>query len=228
MRLLHSAAPLKAPPLIHQSPTLSIHSMPVTSFQMNQYIIICRSTSSAALVDCGDNVPSRWLLVSPTIRAILQTHGHCDHVAGLKVTKEMLPSAPIHANRKDWPIFLSAPAQGALFGMSCPAPPAVDVYVSENDVIKVGALEVKVMETPGHSPGHVCYHIENEKVLIAGDLIFRGSIGRTDFPGCNAEDMQRSLLKVKKLHPDTLIFSGHGPPTSVKREIASNPFLVDI
>ena len=227
MRQLHAAS-LKAPPLIHSSSTLSIHSLPVTPFAMNQYLLICKRSNSSALIDCGDSLPSRWLLASPSICSILQTHGHVDHVSGLAATKALLPSALIHACKKDWPIFLSAPAQGKLFGLSCPTTPEIDVYVEDEDVIKVGDIEIRVMETPGHSPGHICFYIAEEKVLIAGDLIFKGAIGRTDFPGCNGDDMKRSLARVAKLPPSTLIFPGHGPSTSVGKEVKTNPFLQDL
>jgi glyoxylase-like metal-dependent hydrolase (beta-lactamase superfamily II) len=112
-----------------------------------------------------------------------------------------------------------------MFGLSCPSPPGIDVEVNEGDVIKLGEVDIEVLETPGHSPGHVCYYIKSESCVISGDLIFEGSIGRTDFPGCNVDDMENSLRRIINLPEETLIFPGHMGVTSIGRELRSNPFL---
>ena len=228
-----SATSLPPPLVVHDSEALTVSTYPVTPFQMNQYMVQCKRTLDCALVDCGDDRPERWLLaaeeagggaIKGAIKKILQTHGHVDHVVGLGATKDLL-GVDIYACEKDWPIFLSAPVQGAAFGLSCPSPPSIDVHIKEGDVLEVGELRLAVMETPGHSPGHVCFHIASEKVLVAGDLVFRGGIGRTDFPGCSEEDMRKSLERVKVMDRETVVFSGHGGETTVGAEVDTNPFL---
>ena len=221
------------PQIVHETDALLLKSLPVTPFAMNQYLLGCKETKEAVLIDCGDDQPQRWVDAAEEenmkITQILQTHGHVDHVSGLKQTRELLgEDVPIVACPEDWSIFKSAPAQGLMFGMSCPMPPAIDVDVNEGDTVNIGNLEVAVLHTPGHSPGHIAFHITSEKVLVSGDLVFQGSIGRTDFPGCNQEDMNKSLARLKTMDRDTLIFPGHMGITSIGIECDSNPFLLQL
>ncbi|GMH74995.1 hypothetical protein TrST_g8500 [Triparma strigata] len=224
-----SSAASPSIPLIYSTPALHLYSLPVTPLQMNQYLLCCLSTSSSALIDCGDPSPSRWVETAKNgnfnITKILQTHGHVDHVSGLKETASLL-SVPVHAHSDDWLIFKSAPAQGMLFGLDCPTPPKIDVHLEDGEVFYVGELKAKALLTPGHSPGHLCFHLEDENVLISGDLVFKGSIGRTDFPvGCSQDDMRESLKRFCALPDETMVFPGHMGHTSVGEEKMRNPFL---
>jgi len=227
--MFRAARILRSIPLVHESKNVFIKSLPVTPLGMNQYMIMCQSLNEAAIVDCGDDEPQRWIDEASAdnmkITKLLQTHGHVDHVCGLKATKELLPDAPIHSHPDDYMIFKSAPAQGMMFGLKCPMPPGSDVDIVEGTVLKVGKLSVTCLHTPGHSPGHVSFHIAEEKVLISGDLIFQGSIGRTDFPGCSIEAMRDSLERIKTMDDDVIIMPGHMGLTSVGVEKATNPFL---
>ena len=217
-----------APAIVLSTPTVLISTLPVTPVQMNQYLVGCRATNTAALIDCGDDDPSRWISHAAEngmdITKILQTHGHVDHVAGLAQTVELL-NVPIHACSKDWAIFKSAPVQGLMFGITCPSPPPIDVDVHDGDIIEVGNLRFEVLFTPGHSPGHLCFLERAENVLIAGDLLFQGSIGRTDLPGCSWEDMEKSLARVAKLGEDVVVFPGHMGTTTIGEELRHNPYL---
>ena len=112
-----------------------------------------------------------------------------------------------------------------MFGISCSQPPDADVAIADGDTLHVGDIALSVMHTPGHSPGHVCFHLEEHHVLVGGDLLFRGSIGRTDFPGCDSDKMQASLKRVLELDDTTLVLPGHMEVTTIGEERATNPFL---
>ena len=166
----------------------------------------------------------------PEGRLALNIYGCGDIVSDadtwcLRQMKAALPEAPVYLHPLDTPIIESAPQQGASFGMACPQPPKVDVDIHDGDVLEVGNIKLKVMHTPGHAPGHVIFHSEDHGVLFGGDLVFQGSIGRTDFPGCDVDDMQQSLRLLLTLPAETQIFPGHMGFTTVADEKASNPFL---
>ena len=153
---------------------------------------------------------------------------HIDHVAGLAETKAALPDAPVYLHPEDLFLLKTVKAQGMMFGMGAvttPAPP--DVELQDAQRLAVGELSFQVLHTPGHCPGHVCFHCEAEGVLLAGDLLFAGSIGRTDFPGmgCSVPDMKVSLRRVMQLPAETLVMAGHNEVTSIGAETASNPYL---
>ena len=114
-----------------------------------------------------------------------------------------------------------------MFGLSCPIPPPADISVAEGDKITLGEISINCMHTPGHSPGHLAYYIERHDIIFSGDLIFQGSIGRTDFPGCSEKDMKLSLERLKKMPRETVICPGHMGITTIGDELDSNPFLND-
>eukprot|EP00966_Prymnesium_polylepis_P190125 4405689-Prymnesium_polylepis.1 len=146
------------PPLIFESDALLIRSSPVTPFQMNQYLLGCKQSGEAALIDTGDDDAKRWIEAAAddglTIRQILLTHGHVDHVAGLAATKQLLPDVPSRLHPADGWTLRSAPAQGVLFGFGCPILPAADAELHDGEIICIGELEVHAIHTPGHAPGH--------------------------------------------------------------------------
>jgi hydroxyacylglutathione hydrolase len=117
---------------------------------------------------------------------------------------------------------------GLLMGVHCPMPPSVDNFINDGDEIKIGKLGVTVVHCPGHSPGHVAFFVATEStkpLLFCGDLIFEGSIGRTDFPGCDPHAMEKSLRRLKTFPRETTLFPGHRGLTSVGAELDTNPFL---
>ena len=217
------------PRRIYESDELLVRSLAVTPFQMNQYLLGCKQSGEAALIDTGDSIPQRWIDAASedglTIRHILLTHAHVDHVAGLAETKALLPDAPSHLHPADGWTLLSAPAQGMMFGLSCPTLPAADVDLQDEAELCIGSLRLRVMHTPGHAPGHVVFHLPKHDLLFSGDLLFRRSIGRTDFPGCDPAKMEASLRRVLELPGCTRVFPGHMEQTTIEAEAQSNPFL---
>ena len=216
-----------SPRTLLETEAFVVKSLAVTPFEMNMYLVGCKATGEAAIVDAGDDAVGRWVEAAGdlAIRHLLQTHGHVDHVAGLAAFKAALPDAPVYLHPLDDWIAAAAPAQGLAMGMRCPAPPAADVALADGDALSVGAVSLDVLHTPGHAPGHVAFHAPAHGVLFGGDLLFRGSIGRTDFPGCDVDDMQASLRRVAALPAETVVFPGHMGPTTIGDEVATNPFL---
>jgi glyoxylase-like metal-dependent hydrolase (beta-lactamase superfamily II) len=161
--------------------------------------------------------------------ALLLTHGHVDHVGGSRdLATRYSVSAYLHPD-DDW---LAKDLEGQLrdlFGMVPPgefAPPERFVQLGDGQVLDLAGLSFEVMHTPGHTPGHCCFRLASEGVLFGGDLLFAGSIGRTDLPGGDFDTMMRSIADlVANLPPETEVFPGHGPTTTLARELQTNPFL---
>ena len=154
------------------------------------------------------------------------THGHFDHFADHAVVKKQFPSAKVLIHALEQPKARLPEVQTRMFGLPLVIPPLnADGYVTDGQELRIGSLEVKVMHTPGHAPGHVCYYFPKEGVLVGGDLIIGGSIGRTDLPDSDEEQMAGSLRRVLELPPPTRLLGGHGPETTLEEERRNNPFL---
>ena len=210
------------------SPAVVVAGMPVGPFAMNQYLVGCPVTGAAAIIDAGAS-PEPFIAFAEArglrIEAIFQTHAHIDHVAGLAATRAML-AAPIHLHPADAPLYANCSAQGAMMGFPCPPPPPVDASLADGQVLALGTLRFEVLHTPGHAPGHVVLWERGQQVAFVGDLIFFDSIGRTDLPLCDGEQMERSLGKLAATLPDeTRLFPGHMQDTTMGRERSHNPFL---
>ena len=208
---------------------------PVGPFQMNMFLVGCKESKKAALIDSGATAHEMQHFQdvleehSLELTHLLQTHAHIDHVRGLSVSRELFPDAPIYLHKNDMPVYDDAANRAAEYGISLPGPLPRDniVHMDDGDVISVGTtVDLRVLFTPGHCPGHVCFLDEAHGYMFGGDLIFQGSIGRTDLPLCNDKDMQESLRRVAKdVPPRTLILPGHMNTTTMEQELASNPFL---
>jgi hydroxyacylglutathione hydrolase len=199
----------------------------------NCFLIADEAANQAVLFDAPDHsagpllkeVASRkWNLAG-----LWLTHGHFDHFADHAVVRQRFPDARIMIHALDEPKAQQPDVQTRLFQLPLVIPPLkADDYVSDNQRLKIGSLEVVVMHTPGHSPGHVAYYLPKENVLIGGDLIIGGSIGRTDLPDSDADQMVASIRKVMGLPAATRLLGGHGRATTLGEERQTNPFVQEI
>lgn len=206
-------------------------SIPVTHYQQNCSILWCESTHEAAVVDPGGDVENilkaiREQGVNPT--KILLTHGHLDHVGATAVLKKALEVPVIGPHRDDdfWIEGLSA--QSKMMGFQEPESFNPDQWLEDGNTVKVGNCELQVIHCPGHTPGHVVFYSSDADVAFVGDVLFSGSIGRTDFPKGNLEQLLHSIRS--KLFPlgDSVRFvPGHGPESTFGDEREHNPFVAD-
>jgi len=204
-------------------------------FQKNGYVLGCERTKEAVYIDPGDEVGQLLAFITTqglAIKAILLTHAHVDHVSGVAEARRRL-QAPIYLHRADQPLYDHAARQGAMFGMQVEQPPPADRYYEGQEAITFGDYMVDVHHTPGHAPGGVCLAVSKRGAagaprLFVGDNLFAGSIGRTDLPGGDYEVLMRSITEVLFAFPDdAVVYSGHGPETTIGRERRSNPFVLE-
>jgi glyoxylase-like metal-dependent hydrolase (beta-lactamase superfamily II) len=168
------------------------------------------------------------------LKYILQTHAHVDHISGAKDLQEATQTE-VFLHQDDLLLLNSLPMQAFMFGLEMKPPPKINRFIKEDDIITVGAYDMRVIHVPGHSPGSVCFYMlrsvaGNEKpILFAGDTIFHRSIGRYDLPGGSYEQLMTSIRnKLFVLPDDTIVYPGHGPMTTIGEEKRYNPFLSDI
>ena len=152
------------------------------------------------------------------------THGHFDHVADHKLVTDRFPAAKVLIHRLDEPKLIEPGSK--FFPIPFVIPPRkADAYVEDGQVLALGNLRAKVIHTPGHAPGHVMYYFEDEGVLVGGDLIIGGSVGRTDLPDSRHTDLEASIRKVMRLPGDTTLLPGHGHPSTLREELELNPYV---
>ena len=202
-------------------------------FGINTYIVYDPSSRKAAVIDPGmidsDEEEALAAFVKReglTVTHIINTHLHIDHAIGDKYAKKIF-GAPVYAHRADEPLGARMTQQAQMFGLAARIDSvSVNSYLEDGDVIRIGSGELEVIHVPGHSPGGIALYDAKDGFVIAGDSLFAGSIGRTDLPG---GDMKTLLNAVKgrllTLPPETVVYSGHGPETTIGREAAVNPFL---
>ncbi|MCS7223746.1 MAG: MBL fold metallo-hydrolase [Armatimonadetes bacterium] len=200
----------------------------VSPLQSNCYLVGCQETREGIIIDPGDSCPDLEKAVNEmglAIRYLLATHGHFDHILGARPFKTLF-GATFLMPEKDWSIAREADQQAFLFGWNAPPVPEPDGFLKEGDVLFFGHYRLEVWQTPGHSPGHLCFLLSLEPLhLFSGDLLFSGSVGRTDFPGGDPQAMKQSLKRILTLPESTIVHPGHGPETTIGQEKASNPFL---
>jgi glyoxylase-like metal-dependent hydrolase (beta-lactamase superfamily II) len=194
----------------------------------NCFIIGDEETKDGAIIDPGDE---SWTILNAVedlgleIRYIIATHGHFDHNAGTAGLKEKL-DAPFLIHRDDLKFVQRSVKSAAKWGITIDQVPDPDQFIGEGDVLKLGGLELEVVHTPGHSPGGISLYIESENVVFSGDTLFQGSIGRTDFEGGSMAILARSIREKLYALPDsTIVYSGHGPPTTIGEEKMYNMFV---
>ncbi len=211
-------------------------------FMKNGYVIACERTREALYIDPGDEVDELLTAIEQkALRplAILLTHAHVDHVSGVGAARRAL-NVPIWLHKDDLFLYEDAAQHGRLFGLDVEQPPPVDrYYAGDGPWGRFGDYEVTVHHTPGHCPGGVCLAVRRvagtsggsppePPALFVGDTLFAGSIGRTDLPGGNHERLMRSITRVLlPMGDNAIVYSGHGPETTIGRERATNPFVLE-
>ncbi len=202
--------------------------LPVGPLQCNCSVIGDESSREAMVVDPGDDITDILQLVQKhglTVKQIVITHAHIDHVGGAMKLKTKT-GAPILLNQNDYALLKMLDVQASWLGMTSPGPVHIDEALADGHKISIGSLDASVMHTPGHTEGSVCVYIPAEQKLIAGDTLFAGSIGRTDLPGGSYEKIMQSLhSRVLALPDETIVVPGHGPLTIIGAERETNPFL---
>lgn len=205
---------------------MKILGFPVGPLQANAYLAICEETARCALVDPGAEADRLLAAVAnekARVDSILLTHAHIDHVGGVAAAKRET-GAPVYLHPADASLYRAAPAQALAFGLQIEELPELDRELEDGQIIDIGREKLEVRHTPGHSPGHVC--LIGDGFAVVGDCVFAGSIGRTDLPGGDYETLMESISEKLLILPDeTVLYSGHGPATTVGRERQGNPFL---
>ncbi|CAB5127111.1 MBL-fold metallo-hydrolase superfamily [Olavius algarvensis associated proteobacterium Delta 3] len=202
-----------------------VKTLAVGPIMANCHILGCETTMEAAVIDPGDEADRILHTLAEselTVKLILNTHGHFDHVGGNRRLKEAT-DAPLMIHEFDAPMLASLSQSASAWGLRAEDSPAPDQFLEDGDSVSFGDLSLTVIHTPGHTRGGVSFHADG--AVFVGDTLFAGSIGRTDFPGGDYETLIASIQK--KLFPlgdDVMVYTGHGPKTSIGREKRTNPF----
>jgi glyoxylase-like metal-dependent hydrolase (beta-lactamase superfamily II) len=219
-----------------------IEEITVTLFQQHTRVVGCEKTKRAICIDPGDEAERIVAALNKhklKLQAITLTHGHMDHVGGVAALKKLQPEAEIILHKEDafmydglseQPAWLGIPrVQWAILGFDYEQPPLIDRYWTDGEIYEVGNLRFKVLHCPGHTPGHIVLFEPNERKVFVGDCLFAGSIGRTDLPRGSMEDLMDSITnKILPLGDDVMVYSGHGPVTTIGHERQTNPFLTGV
>lgn len=208
---------------------LNLHTIVSMPFEENTYVVGLPGRRDVLVIDPGMQPELILDLLREQdfdVAAILNTHGHGDHIAGNKAIKRAFPSAPLIIGVNEKHLLTDAQANlTAMFGYPITSPPA-DRTVQEGETIEYAGMKLEVLEVPGHSPGHVVYVYRTDPpVAFGGDVLFRGSIGRSDFPGMSGKLLLEGIrTKLFRLPEDTLVYPGHGPVTTIGHEKRTNPY----
>jgi hydroxyacylglutathione hydrolase len=196
----------------------------------NCYLIADEAARQAVLFDAPNDTTlplldeakkRNWQLIG-----LWLTHGHFDHTADHAVVTEKFPDAKVLIHKLDEPKLIEPTSR--FFQLPFVIPPRrADGYVEDGQELSIGSLLVRVIHTPGHSPGHVMFHFPNHNILVGGDLIIMGAVGRTDLPDSNEADLYASIRKIMKLPPSTRLLPGHGTASTLADEAASNPYVIE-
>ncbi len=209
---------------------IQIAIVPVTPFEQNCSIVWCTATNKAAIIDPGGDVARIKAALAETgavAEKIILTHGHVDHAAGAAALAEDLGIPVEGPHKADQFLLDELPVMAAKYGFADPARAVTpDRYLDEGDALSVGELSFEILHVPGHTPGHLVYVYRPASIAIVGDTLFRGSVGRTDFPyGDHAQLISGIVSKLLPLGDSMVCLPGHGPVTSIGDERGQNPFL---
>lgn len=205
--------------------------LPVTPFQQNCSLVWCEASGRAAFIDPGGEIEHLLAAVAAeglTLERILLTHGHLDHVGAAQAIAQRL-GVPIEGPQAEDAFWLSRlPEQAALFGFPPCEPLQPHRWLNDGDEVRIGAETLTVIHCPGHTPGHVVFHSPRHRLAFVGDVLFRGSIGRTDFPRGDLDSLLTCIRqRLFALGDDVRVVPGHGPMTSLGQERLHNPFVAD-
>lgn len=203
-----------------------VKKLEVGPIMANCYILGCESTKEAVVIDPGDDADRILMELAKSglkVKYLINTHGHFDHVGANKRMKEVT-GAVLAIHPDDEPMLKELSRSAMMFGLSAENSPSADIRLNHGDEISFGEITLKVIHTPGHSKGGVCLYTKG--YLFAGDTLFAGSIGRTDLNGGDYDTLISSIKeKLLVLEPDTVVYTGHGPETTIGNEKRMNPFL---
>lgn len=207
-----------------------IRQLEVSPFMENAYIVGCEQTRQAVIFDPGDEAPriaAEAQRLDLSVKEIIATHAHIDHIGAVKALKDML-GVPFRLHKNEEILVKAYDQQCRMFGIQFGSEPGIDGFIDEGDEIAIGEFKARALLTPGHSPGGLCFYFEGSPgSIIVGDTLFMGSIGRTDLIGGDMKTLISNIKnKILTLPADTQVYSGHGPMTTVGRELKTNPFLL--
>lgn len=209
-----------------------IQAFEFSPFSENTYVIADDTTRDAVIIDPGSyeqaekEALNQFIVTNQlNIRYLLLTHAHLDHVFGVAYVKRKY-NVKAYLHELDQVVFNDVPTRCAVFGLRGYEPSEIDAHIKEGDQIKFGSIVLDVVFVPGHAPGHVAYINHAERYVVGGDVLFRGSIGRTDFPYSNHADLVNSIrTEFYTLPDDYIVYPGHNEPTTIGQEKRSNPFV---
>ena len=205
-----------------------LEMLTVGPFQENCYIIGDEASGVGAIIDPGDEGARIAMAVEGTdleIGSIIVTHTHIDHVGAVVALVEEY-ACPVLMHAEAEPMLDQLPTQALMMGLKFGKVPTVDRHVGDDEVLEVGDLRLRSLYTPGHAPGHLAFYVEDEGLVLSGDALFAGSVGRVDLPGGSMEVLMRSIEERLLTLPDeTFVYPGHGQRTTIANERTTNPFL---
>jgi hydroxyacylglutathione hydrolase len=210
-------------------PTVIVETFVLGALENNSYLVWDQVSKEGVVIDPSfDPSPMNARIedLKLSLRAILLTHAHFDHIAGVNdIFEETSPRPQIMINKLELPLWQRKGA-AEQFGFQLPALPEPDLLIQDGDLVQIGNYSLKAIFTPGHTPGHMVYYLKEIATVFTGDLIFFRGVGRTDMFGGNSGELFKSIdEKILTLLPETILLSGHGPATTVRDEKQHNPFL---